>query len=205
MHHQRTHVLARPPCWHADGSLSGGSGQQVTELVSPKVDWREELREFVEATAKDEYSWSRPNRRFVSSGLYPAGLYSEALGDFVLLVDTFASIDQDTMSMFAAEAQAIVGTYPCKVWKVYHHIPVTHVEEWEPSDGELKLNPKERGGTSHIPALHWIEEQGLDASCVIALTDLDSQFAPVEPPWPVLWCSTGMDHAAFGRVVKVDA
>jgi hypothetical protein len=54
MHHQHTHVLARPPCWHADGCL--GSGQQVTELVSPKVDWREELREFVGATAKDGYS-----------------------------------------------------------------------------------------------------------------------------------------------------
>lgn len=73
------------------GELSGGSGQQVTELVS----------------------------------------------------------NQETLSMFAAEAQAIVGTYPRKVWKVYHHIPVTHVEEWEPSDGELKAEPQ--GTWRHEP------------------------------------------------------
>jgi hypothetical protein len=107
-------------------------------------------------------------------------LYPEALGD------TFASIDQYTMSCSPQRYRQSWALTAAKPWKVYHFIPVTHVEEWEPSDGELKLNPKERGGTSYIPALKWIEEQGLDASCVIALTDLDSQFAPVEPPWPVL-------------------
>jgi hypothetical protein len=56
MHHQHTHVLAKPPCWHADGNFRGGSGRQVTELVSARVHLREELREFIGATAKDDYS-----------------------------------------------------------------------------------------------------------------------------------------------------
>jgi predicted metal-dependent peptidase len=45
------------------GALPGGLNRLVQEIVNPKVDWRETLREYVSSCARNDYSWSPPNRR----------------------------------------------------------------------------------------------------------------------------------------------
>ena len=63
------------------GPLPAGLGRTVEEVIHPPADWRSVLREFVATHAKNDYSWSRPNRRFIAQGLYLPGLHSEELGE----------------------------------------------------------------------------------------------------------------------------
>jgi predicted metal-dependent peptidase len=44
------------------GKMEGNKNRAIDELLEPKVDWREQLREFVNQTCrnKDKSSWRRP-------------------------------------------------------------------------------------------------------------------------------------------------
>src|SRR4029077_10579969 len=102
------------------GPLPAGLGRAVKGVLHPPADWRAVLREFVSASAKNDYSWVRPNRRFAAQGLYLPGLHSEELGDVVLAVDTSGSIDEKMLGVFAREVSAILSAYDCTATVLYH-------------------------------------------------------------------------------------
>jgi len=66
------------------GTGAGDLDRDLLELLEPKVDWREMLREFVKSTcsAKDTSSWRKVNRRFLSTGTYMPSLIGERCGYF---------------------------------------------------------------------------------------------------------------------------
>jgi len=189
------------------GELPGGLGRAVENIVHPPADWRSVLREFVAAHAKNDYSWVRPNRRFIAQGLYLPGLHSEELGDVVLAVDTSGSIDAKTLGLFASEANAVLAAYDCAVTVLYHDSDVQRVQTWCSADGPLVLDPVGGGGTSHICVFDWLDRSGLSPVCVISLTDLETQLPVTQPTVPVLWavvsrCDT---KPPFGQVVRLSS
>ena len=187
------------------GPLPAGLGRAVETVLHPPADWRAVLREFVAAHAKNDYSWTRPNRRFVAQGLYLPGMHSEELGDVVLAVDTSGSIGERVLGVFAAEANAVLSAYDCTVSVVYHDTEVQKVQTWGSSDGPLALDPVGGGGTSHTCVFDWIERAGLSPACVVCLTDLETEFPPAPPAVPVLWAVPGDAPCdpPFGRVVAL--
>ena len=89
------------------GTGAGGLDRDLLDLLEPKVDWREMLREFVKATcsAKDTSSWRRVNRRFLSTGTYMPSLIGEKVGHLVVAVDTSGSVGQAELSGFLTEVR----------------------------------------------------------------------------------------------------
>ena len=189
------------------GELPAGLGRAVTAVLRPPADWRAVLREFVAATARNDYSWARPNRRFVARGLYLPGLRSEELGTVVVAVDTSGSIAEALLGTFAAEANAVLAAYDCAVTVVYHDTVVQKIQPWTSMDGPLVLDPVGGGGTSHVGVFDWLAASGLDAACVICLTDLETEFPPAVPAVPVLWAVPGGSSTVppFGRVVPLSS
>jgi predicted metal-dependent peptidase len=187
------------------GPLPAGLGRAVDRVLHPPADWRAVLREFVSAAARNDYSWTRPNRRFVAQGLYLPGLHSEELGDVILAVDTSGSIDEKLLGMFAAEANAVLSAYDCTVTVLYHDTEVQKVQTWQSADGPLVLAPVGGGGTSHACVFDWLICSGFSPSCVICLTDLQTEFPANWPDVPVLWAVSGQPPGdpPFGRVVSL--
>jgi predicted metal-dependent peptidase len=188
------------------GPLPAGLRRSVAEVLCPPADWRAVLREFVAATARNDYSWARPNRRFLAHGLYLPGLRSEELGPVVLAVDTSGSISEASLGVFAAEANAVLAAYDgVAVTVVYHDTAVQRVQSWTSADGPLVLDPVGGGGTSHVCVFDWLAASGLDPVCLIALTDLETEFPPAAPAVPVLWAVVGNPPTVppFGRVVSL--
>ena len=163
------------------------------------------LREFVAGHARNDYTWARPNRRFVAQGLYLPGLHSEELGDVVLAVDTSGSIDETVLGAFADEANAVLSAYECAVTILYHDVDVQKVQTWRSADGALVLDPAGGGGTSHVCVFDWLDRSGLSPACVVCLTDLETEFPDRPPPLPVLWAVVGDGgiDPPFGRVVRL--
>jgi predicted metal-dependent peptidase len=188
------------------GDLPSGIGRQVAETLAPKADWRAILREFVSRVARNDYSWSRPNRRHVHRGLYLPGLRSEELGGVVLALDTSGSIGDELLATFVGEIKGILEAYDCTLTILYHHASVYRVQEWKTTDGPLVLEGVESGGTSHVPVFDHVEREVIDAACVVCLTDMETSFPSRHPELPTLWCDcSGREHVApFGRVVKID-
>jgi predicted metal-dependent peptidase len=189
----------------ARGQLPAGLARLVEEVLQPRVDWRDVLCEFVSSHARNDYSWSPPNKRYVHAGLYLPGLRSEELGDVVLAVDTSGSIGEKELSRFAAEAQGILEAFDCALTVLYHDAEVQKVQHWRSGDGPLVLEPVGGGGTSHVCVFNWVEEQGLQPTCIVCLTDLFTEFPEVPSAMPVLWAVIGDNDAQppFGLRVSV--
>jgi predicted metal-dependent peptidase len=187
------------------GELPGGLARLVEEVLQPRVDWRDVLREFVSAHARNDYRWSPPNRRFIHQGLYLPGLRSEELGELVLAVDTSGSIGEKELARFAAEAQGILEAFDCALTILYHDSQVQKVQHWRSGDGPLALEPAGGGGTSHVCIFDWVRAQAEQPTCVICLTDLYTEFPEVTPSTPVLWAvvGDGASEPPFGLRVAV--
>jgi len=57
------------------GPLPAGLGRTIEQILQPTADWRAVLRDFVATCARNDYSWVRPNRRFIAQGLYLPGVH----------------------------------------------------------------------------------------------------------------------------------
>lgn len=185
------------------GKLSGHLSKIIDTFMDPAVDWAQELRHFVTQFAKNDYSWAMPSRRHLAQQIYLPGMHSEELGTVVLMVDCSGSCwSAPTLLRFASEIQGILDIFACELTILYHDVKVHDVVTWKSSDGPLVLTPQGGGGTSHGPAFDWVDQHMPDVACVIALTDLDTEF-PHEPDYPVLWCSVGNATAPWGRVITI--
>ena len=194
------------------GTGAGGLDRDLLDLLEPKVDWREMLREFVKATcsAKDTSSWRRVNRRFLSTGTYMPSLIGEKVGHLVVAVDTSGSVGQAELSGFLTEVKGIAEEVkPGQVDLIYWDSAVAAHEEYtETMVGDIinSTKPKGGGGTSPSCVSQYLKDKRIEPECVIVLTD-----GYVGNDWgnewtaPVLWAIVGGNDcvAANGKTIHV--
>ena len=96
------------------------------------------LWEFIFRHARNDFSWTAPNRRFLSQGLCLPGMQSEELGTVICRVDGSGSCwDPKIVVRFVQLLQGVLETFDCELTIIYHDIPVHAVETWKSSDGPL--------------------------------------------------------------------
>jgi len=194
------------------GKGTGLSSRELEELLEPKVDWREVLREFVKATcsAKDTSSWRRVNRRFLSTGMYMPSMIGEKVGHLVVGVDTSGSVGGKELAEFLAEVKGIAEEVkPEKVDLLYWDGEVAGHEEYSENDVAnivSSTQPKGGGGTSPSCVSTYLNDNKIKPECVIMLTDgyVGSDWGN-EWPCPVLWVITGGNDvmAPNGKTIHI--
>jgi predicted metal-dependent peptidase len=183
------------------GKMSAGLERLVTEVLQPKVDWRDVLRKFVERCKNDTRSYARPNRRFLAQGMYLPSVSGESLGEMVFAIDCSGSIDQKTIDQFAAEIRTVKEEgNPSAIHLIYFDSEVSHYERFG-RDDDLHVEPHGGGGTDFAPVFEFMAERQIEPVAVIFLTDLCCNSFGEQPDCPVLWVSTDEGTAPFGEVV----
>jgi len=186
------------------GKMSAGLERLVEEILKPKVDWRDVLQRFVVKCRSDQRSWARPNRRFLSQGLYLPSVSGESLGEIAFAVDCSGSIGQDEINQFASEITTVwQDQRPTKVHVIYFDSEVSHYDEFE-QDNEPVVKPHGGGGTAFSPVFRYMADKGIEPVACIFLTDLCCDDFGDAPDYPVLWVSTHDDKAPFGEVVMME-
>lgn len=186
----------------AKGDVPQNMKRMIDELINPVIPWHILLRDFIELTAKNDYNWNRPNRRYLQSGIILPSLISEELPDVVIGIDTSGSISDSDLNLFASETSSILGAYDTTIHAMYCDAEVHKVEEFKRADMPLKLKMCGGGGTDFRPVFKKIDDEGIMPSCVIYFTDLQGDFPSVEPDYPVIWVSTYDNaKAPFGKTV----
>lgn len=185
------------------GKLPGDLERFVDGLLKPQVDWKEVLRRFVTERTKDDYSWMRPNRAMLVHGVYLPSLYSESMGEIVVMVDTSGSIDDKTLAAFSAECEGIIAeVLPARVTVIYCDSRVNKVDVFNRHD-PFKLVACGGGGTAFEPAFNKVEELNIRPVCAVYLTDLCGPTDFAEPDYPTLWCCTTDLVGPWGETVRI--
>jgi predicted metal-dependent peptidase len=172
------------------GKLPGELARWVGEMANPVMDWREILRVFIDKTAKNNYDWSRPNRRFVGKGIYLPSLRSDELKPIVVAVDTSGSIGNHELQQFSAELNDILQSYPCEVQILYCDTRIAHEEKFTSDQYPVEMKAHGGGGTDFRPPFEWVADNMQSMACLIYLTDMYCNSFPEHPDYPVLWVST---------------
>ena len=180
------------------GKMGSGGDRDIAELLQPQVNWREVLRDFVTSTcAGSDYStYSKPNRRYLSSGIYmPSGI-SEQVGELVVAIDTSGSIGQRELSAFLTEVKEICDTVnPDGVRLMYWDTKICRDEKYdvhELDDLVQSTKPAGGGGTDVTCVTDYIRDNNINAQAAIVLTDGHLYGGWGQWTMPVLW--TIMDN-----------
>lgn len=197
------------------GILAGRMGNKVPRsiqnLVAPKVDWREVLREFIMSSTRgnDEYTWRKFNKRYVANDLYLPSVYNETLGEVVIAIDTSGSIGTEELTDFASELVSVCNVAnPEKVRVLWWDTEVHGEQEFTDDYSNIAhlLKPQGGGGTEPSCIPKYINENNINAECVIVFTD--GYFYSDDIAWditsPTLWMVTRNEDLVVpsGQVVK---
>ena len=176
----------------AQGNAPGRIKQLIQSAHASEVDWQTILRRFMVAHAKKDYTWTRPSRRHIASGLYLPALHSETLPYIVFAVDTSASMDTVALARVWAEVRDVVAALnPEKVRVIQCDTQVSAVDEYSLFDLPEELDAHGRGGTDFAPVFDYLDAEGQPPSFLIYLTDLQcTSYGQYLPSYPVIWAST---------------
>ena len=155
---------------------SGGEDGAFGDLLSPKVDWRKVLRDFIQETCagRDESSWARPNRRFLSEDIYMPTMLGMTMTELVIGFDTSGSVfGSHEMTLFASETTRVIeDVKPSKVHVVYWDTDVVGHQTFE--DGQFAiqdLKPKGGGGTNGAVLFDYLREKNIRPQAIIQFSD----------------------------------
>ena len=180
----------------------------VKDLVDPKVPWEQLLNRFFDETSANDYSWRKPDRRFLPDDIIIPDLQDETLGEIVVAIDTSGSIfgSPDAVESFQTEINQIIErTRPTKTTIIYCDAAVQHVDEYH--DGEpITITPRGGGGTDFRPVGDYIRQHNISPRVCIYLTDLYGTFPEGEWPFPTIWCSYNNPdgQAPFGETIAIN-
>jgi len=183
------------------GKMTASLERLVTGILQPKVNWRDVLHKFVEKCKDDQRSYARPNRRFISQGLYMPSVTGERLGEIAIAVDCSGSITNELINQFASEIRTIhEDGRPSLIHVMYFDHAISHYEKYGRED-TLDIKPHGGGGTRFSPVFKYMQEHDINPVACIFLTDLQCDDFGDAPEYPVLWVSTDKGEAPFGEVV----
>jgi len=183
------------------GILAGRMGSKmprsIEELLTPKVNWRDVLKEFVSSTMRgaDEYTWRRFNKRLMVNDLYMPSLENETVGELVVAIDTSGSIGGREITEFASELVSICDVVtPNQVRVLWWDTEVHGEQIFTPSNyANIKeiLKPQGGGGTHVSCVSEYINEKKITAEATIVFTD---GYLESDIKWniqsPTLWLVT---------------
>jgi predicted metal-dependent peptidase len=192
------------------GKMGGNVDRNISEMLVPKINWKDALREFVKSVTqgKDQTTWRRLHKRYIASDIIMPSSYDEKVGGIVIGIDTSGSIGTEELTQFLSEVKSICDEVsPEKIDVLYWDTHVASRETYQGSElANLVESTKPAGGGGTEPACvpKYIHKHDMKGECLLMLTD---GYIPDQEPsnWninmPVLWCVKGNRHFNDGKVI----
>jgi len=186
------------------GKLPKHLERLVDQILAVKTPWHDILERFMADVSSQDYSWSRPNRRYIAGGMYLPSMRNEAtMGEMAIMVDTSGSVSAKELALFGGHINRVLELCkPEKLHVIYADAAVNKHVEFTPDDFPITLEAIGGGGTDFRPAFDYLDERGIDPACAVYLTDMYGNFG-VERDYPVLWAAITDVVAPWGETVHV--
>jgi predicted metal-dependent peptidase len=197
------------------GKMGGNVSRDISEMLVPKVDWKEALRDFVKSMTqgKDQSSWRRLHKRYLAADLIMPSSYSEKVGGIAIAIDTSGSIGSEELNQFLSEVKSICEEVSPEYidllyWDTHVAARETYTEN-ELSGLTESTKPAGGGGTEPACVPKFMKKHNMNPECLLMLSD-GYIGAQVLSDWdieaPVLWCIKGNSRfeAPVGKTVHVE-
>jgi len=190
------------------GDVPAGMRERIKEVRTAQIPWQEQLQTMVKCKYPEDFSYSRPNRRHIGSGLYLPTMVGEEAGNIVIAVDTSGSVSQAELKAFVGEVNAIINDIkPHKVYLMSADCQVAEVKEFDRDHYFTDFGAVGGGGTAFWPVFNYIEEHELEVDQLIYFSDMyvdGSCFPKKQPDYPVIWVSSGAKYnVPFGDLIQI--
>ncbi len=189
----------------APGTIPGNVQIYIDKLLNPKLPWQTILRRFLQKFDKSNYSFKKPNKKYLPDFYLPT-LIGKSLIDVTVAVDTSGSVSDNQFSRFVAEIVSIFKTTKAKKMSLIQFDTCIKSVNKIPSMGALgKVEFVGRGGTSIEPVLEWAKIN--NPKLLIIFTDGDFMEGDTTLTSPVLWLIHNNPNFTypFGKVIHYTA
>jgi predicted metal-dependent peptidase len=187
----------------AQGKMPGGLAKIVADLIDPGTPWYEILERHMTNMTRGDYSWARPNRRFLQHAYLPSTGKVAQMGEIVIQVDVSGSISKLELDHYNGHLQRIVSQCnPERVHVLYVDTAVAKHEVFEQGE-EVALTFYCGGGTDMEEGFNYLAKEGIEPEMFVCLTDGYTSFDPSSnPAYPVIWCVSSDIVPPYGELVK---
>ena len=156
------------------GNLPGEVARMIKELTEPKMNWRELIRQQVQSTIRNDYTFTRPSRKgWHTNAILPGTNFDNTI-DICIALDMSGSIGNDQAKDMLSEVKGIMEEYDdynIKVWcfdtKVYNE------QDFSPTSGD-DLSDYEiigGGGTDFMCNWEYMKQEDIVPKKFIMFTD----------------------------------
>lgn len=194
-------AMGQPP-----GSIPGEIDMQLQRTLNPPLPWHLILNNYLTEFAKDDYTFKRPNRRYMPDFYLPSA-HSEAICNLAVCVDTSSSVTDSQFNDFITkiyEMQKMLQ--PQKISVMAFNTQFVSEQELSLDDNPFKkLVFKGRGGTSIKPVHEWLAK--VKPTVAIIFTDGEfQQTEPINKTIPLVWLiyDNPSWKGAYGRTIHYD-
>lgn len=187
------------------GNMPAWLDRFIDELLPAKIDWAEQLAQFLKvSTGKSDYSWTRPNPRYIATGYYLPALNHDKTGTVAVFIDTSGSITQKEINEFSAELNGILKEARLSAHVVYCDAAVTGYQYFDIEE-DLELNAKGGGGTDFKPPFEYLEREGIEPAAIVYLTDGFCSSFPDSCEIPTIWTLNNKTefNPPFGETIRI--
>ncbi len=156
------------------GNVPANIARMIKELTEPKMNWREMLRQQIQSTIKNDYTFMRPNRKgWHMNAILPGTNYDETI-DICVSIDMSGSIGDEQAKDFLSEIKGIMEEY--KDFKIKLWCFDTGVYNEQDYDGYnmdefMNYEPMGGGGTEFMVNWDYMKENNINPKKFIMFTD----------------------------------
>jgi predicted metal-dependent peptidase len=156
------------------GNTPGLIQRMITDLVEPKMNWREILRQQIQSVIKSDYTWMKPSRKgWHLSAVLPGSNVQDTI-DICVCIDMSGSISDEQARDFLSEIKGIMEVYQdfkIKLWcfdtQVYNEqdfdgYTIDEFDSYQPMGG---------GGTDFDVNWEYMKDHDIQPKKFIMFTD----------------------------------
>ena len=156
------------------GKVPAGIQRLIKDMTEPKISWRQLIRQEIQSIIRNDYSFTRPNRKSMHSGAILPGMKQDTTIDVAIAVDMSGSIGTEDASTFLSEVKGIMDQYEdfsihlwCFDTDIYNYVKITQDNSLDLLDYE----PQGGGGTDFDINFQFMLDNGIEAKKFIMFTD----------------------------------
>jgi len=156
------------------GNVPGEVARMIKELTEPKMNWRELLRQQIQSTIKNDFTFQRPSRKGWHTGAVLPGQNFDDTIDICVALDMSGSIGDTQARDFLSEIKGIMEEYKdysIKLW--CFDTEVYNEQDFSADGGEdlLDYDIIGGGGTDFMANWRYMRENDIQPKKFIMFTD----------------------------------